>query len=162
MLLIPVLLLFVSSGLGQDKRPWHSVTSGHLELSFAFDKMYESEITPEMLAKSPSWDAKTDNPPLPAGKAIRLANALKNKLVKDSKDFKWYLASVTLENSNRWSGSDAGTKWWWSINYEASQREGGDTAPPKLGPLNMGFINHFDIIVLMDGTVVEPKISKYK
>ena len=54
---------------------------------------------------------------LPAGKAIWLANVLKNKLVKDSKDFKWYLMKATLE-WNWWDGSGSGKKWWWSIMYE--------------------------------------------
>ncbi len=150
MLLIPVLLLFVSSSLGQGKRPWHGETSGNVHVSYASEKMYMFEITPETLAKSPSWDRNTDNPPLPARKAIRAANVLKNKLVKDSKDYKWYLVSATLEQD--WSESSDPGKWWWSINYEAHVRAGGET----------GGINRLDIIVLMDGTVVEPKISDYK
>jgi hypothetical protein len=132
---LPVLLLFVSPSFGQSYS------------SYAFGKKYDFQITPEMLAKS-SWDGKTDSPPLPVGKAIRLANALKNKLVKDSKDFKWHLISATL-NNNWLSGSDAGTKWWWSINYEAHVQMGMSTGIP----------DHLMVTVLMDGTVVEPKIT---
>lgn len=139
-LVIPVLLfllLLVSSGLSYGV------------YSYAFGRQYFCEISEEMLEKSPSWDERTDNPPLSAGKAIRLANAMKNKLVKDAKDFKWHLVSATLEND--WSrDSDPGRKWWWSIRYEAHVRQGGETGIP----------NHLVVIVLMDGTVVQPEIRK--
>jgi hypothetical protein len=136
-LAIPILFLFASSGLSQ------------VFYSYAFGKRYCCEISRESLAKSPSWDTTTDNPPLSPGKAVRLANALKDKFVKDSRDFKWHLISADLEN-DWWSGEDAGKKWWWSVKYEAHVRVGGESGIP----------NHLTLIVLMDGTVIEPKITK--
>jgi hypothetical protein len=116
--------------------------------SYAFGKRYCFEIAPEMLAKSPSWDGNADDTPLPAGKAVRLANSLKNRLVKDSKDFKWHLVSAELEHDFL-NEPDSG-KWWWAIRYEAHIRQGGESGIP----------NHLKIIVLMDGTVIEPKITE--
>ncbi len=134
-LVIPVLLLLASPSFGDT------------HYSYAFGKCYIFEITPEMLDKSPSWDEQADNPPLSAGKAIRLATSLKNRLVKDSKDFKWRLISATLDHT--WgSGSDAAKKWWWSVRFEARFR-GDETGRP----------NHLEVLVLMDGTVIEPKIE---
>lgn len=133
---IPVLLLLCPSAFGVECT------------SYAFGKRYRFEITSEMLARSPSWNDEVDHPPVPPGKAIRLANTLKNKLVKDSKNFKWHLMSATLDN-DWWSGAAPGRKWWWTIRYEAHVREGMSTGIP----------DHLVLVVLMDGTVIEPKVS---
>lgn len=140
-LTLPVLLLLVASGAGQDVS----------EYSYAFGKRYASDIPNEKLAKSPSWNMQSDSPPLPVGKAIRLANALKEKLVKDSKDFKWHLMSATLTRLNPWlweNSLELREKCWWSVRYEAHVREGGETGEP----------NHLIIVVLMDGSVILPTI----
>jgi hypothetical protein len=125
-----------------------SVFGGEEYVSYAFGKRYRIEITDEMLAKSPTWNDEVDNPPVSPGKAIRLANALKSRLVKDSKHYKWRLISATLDND--WSsGSAPGRKWWWTIRYEAHVRVGGSSGIPS----------HLELVVLMDGTVIEPRVD---
>jgi hypothetical protein len=114
--------------------------------SYAFGKQYAFKITTEMLAKSPSWPENSDNPPLPARKAIRLATALKDRLVKDSEAFKWHLVSAQLERN--WGLKTDTGKWWWLINFEAHVRVGGQSGRP----INLR------VVVLMDGTVIEPTI----
>src|SRR5581483_4308812 len=52
--------------------------------SWAFGKLYESSFTQKMFRNSPAWNDDTENPPLPAGKALKLATEMKDSLVKDS------------------------------------------------------------------------------
>jgi hypothetical protein len=107
--------------------------------SYAFSKQYIVSITSETLEKSPTWKEDDENPPLPARKAIRLANKMKDSLVKDSKDYKWKLQSASLQPS------DAG-KWYWLVHYDAEFQGAGSTGVP----------DHLRLVVLMDGTVVKP------
>jgi hypothetical protein len=143
-LTISVVLLLTVSAFAQ----------GVVVLSYGFGKKYSCEIPHDKLAKSPPWKQTADSPPLPAGKAIRLANAVKSRLVKDSHDFKWSLASATLEHIHSFGpwplpdGSDLRDRWWWAIKYEAYPRKGGTSGVPDL-----------IVVVLMDGTVIEPKVS---
>ncbi len=139
-----LLLSVVAPSFGKDG-------SAYTFCSYAFGKRYTSEFAYEQLAKSPSWNmGRADSPPLPVGKAIRLANVQKERLVKDSKRYKWYLEVVSL-NHLGWlaENSDLSEKWWWSVTYEAHQREGGSTGPPE----------QLIVIVLMDGTVIVPKVT---
>ncbi len=125
--------------------------AGYTFCSYAFGKKYTSEFTYEQLAKSPSWNTdRADSPPFPVGKAVRLANVQKVRLVKDLKRYRWYLESVGL-NHLGWlaEDSDLSEKWWWCVTYEAHQREGGSTGPPE----------QLLVIVLMDGTVIVPKVT---
>jgi hypothetical protein len=112
--------------------------------SYAFAKKYTVTIIDEALKKSPAWENDAENPPLSAKKAIKLANEIKDSLVKDSKDFKWKLRSASLEPA----GED---KWYWLINYEA-QFQG----------FSSGIPNHLRLVVLMDGTVVKPEVKDDK
>jgi len=122
--------------------------------SEANGKTYSSEILHERLAKTPSWKENADYPPLPPGKAIRLANTIKDKLVKDSHGCKWCLATVSLEHLYQFApwplpdGSDLTDRWWWAVKYDAYPREGG------IG----GGIEYLIVVVLMDGTVIDPKV----
>jgi hypothetical protein len=152
-LAIPVLLLGVAVvAAGLSSEPLSSDKEVYEENSYAFDKRYASRIPTEKLVKSPSWNRQSDSPPFPPGRAIRLANGLKDKLVRDSKRYKWHLMSVTLDRLHPFVWDDEkkmGDKWWWSIRYEAHVREGGETGEP----------DHLVIIVLMDGTVIVPKVT---
>ena len=130
------------------------------EYSYAFGKRYASGITIEKLTKLPSWNMQqSDSPPLPPGKAIRLANALKEKLVKEKlvmepKDYQWSVQSTTLTRLDpvAWEGSKLLDKWWWEVLYAAQFTGGGYTGPPI----------ELRIVVLMDGTVIVPKVSDDK
>ena len=96
----------------------------------------------------------SDSPPLAPGKAIRLANVLREKLVKDSTGYKWHLMSATVSGLDlHWNvDTDLREKCWWCVKYEAHVREGGET----------GGVDSLIIIVLMDGTVIVPKVSDDK
>lgn len=113
--------------------------------SYAFGKRYRVEVTRDALAKAPQWPADADNPPVSARKAIKLADVLRQKLVKDTKDFKWQRVSASIEFL------DDGEKCIWIIRYEAHFRRGGETGQP----------HHLNLMVLMDGTIVEPIVSDW-
>jgi hypothetical protein len=147
LLAIAVFLLLVPPGFGQNV----------VVPSYAFGKRYSSEIPNETLEKSPSWNMQSDSPPLAPGKAIRLANVLRAKLVKDSARFKWRCVSATLDFSLAWLCADDAVmrdKCWWQIRYEAHGPEGGE-----IGEIYQN--HHLIIIVLMNGTVIEPKVSDF-
>jgi len=73
------------------------------------------------------------------------AEALRQKLVKDTKDFKWQHVGATIEFL------DDGEKCVWIIRYEAAVRRGGES----------GQRYHLNLVVLMDGTIVEPTVSDW-
>jgi hypothetical protein len=141
LLAIAVFPLMVAPGSGQDV---------HL---YGYTGNTVSTVIPhEKLAKSPSWKMQSDTPPLPAGKAIRLANLARAKLVKDSKRCRWVLATAAVEwlDPWRWAADPLmREKCWWSVRYEYRVREGGQTG-----------VGYIYIVVLMDGTVIVPKASE--
>jgi len=123
------------------------VSTSHAETilcSYAFSKQYVVTISDEALAKSPEWKDEAENPPFAARKAIKLANEMKDSLVKDSEDFKWELRSASLEPAG-------GGRWYWQIDYVASHRLG-----------STGIPNHLRLVVLMDGKVIKPAVKDKK
>jgi hypothetical protein len=111
--------------------------------SYTADRQLAVSITNAALLASPPWDGKAENPPLSARKAIALASTKKDKLVKDSEDWKWHLESASLRPS------DEG-RWFWLVSFVAyPQRAMLAGVPPTLR-----------LVVLMDGTVVEPKVTR--
>jgi len=110
-------------------------------VDYAFGKAYVSRIPGEALVKSPRWSQGVDNPPVSAGKAIKIAQLTKERLLKDSEDFKWKLASLRLEQIGD-------GHWYWIVCYFAEFR-GNSTGIP----------NQVPIVVLMDGTAVMPRVS---
>lgn len=111
--------------------------------SYAFSKQYIVSISDEALEKSPPWKEDAENPPLSARKAIKLANEMKDSLVKDSKRYKWVLQFASLYPTGE-------GKWYWLVHYDA-EFQGGSTGIP----------NHLQLVVLMDGTVITPLVKDY-
>lgn len=111
--------------------------------SYTITKNYVVTILSDAVAKSPSWKDDEENPPLSAKKAIKLANEMKDSLVKDSKDYKWKLDEATLKPA----GDE---KWYWLIRYEAQFQ----------GAASIGVPPFLCLVVLMDGKVVKPEVKK--
>lgn len=112
--------------------------------SYAFGKRYKTTVTRKALVASPVWRDDADNPPLSARKAIKLADALRATLVKDTEDYAWKRESaeiIFVEHPDR---------CFWRVHYEAHVKVGSSTGmPPAL-----------DLFVLMDGTILHPVVSK--
>jgi hypothetical protein len=119
-----------------------SVSSDVCYYSYAISANYTVTVTHEALANSPSWKKDEENPPLSARKAIKLANEMKDSLVKDSENYKWKLDGATLKSA----GDE---KWYWLIRYEAEFQGNLIGQPP--------FLN---LVVFMDGKVVKPEVKK--
>ncbi len=113
--------------------------------SYGVESDFTTTITSESLAGAPAWKAADANPPVSARKAIHLARDAKERLVKDSNDWKWYLVSASLKRYDPMADSP----WYWLVTYEAFQI-GGMTGPPR----------ELHIAVRMDGTVVAPRPVK--
>jgi hypothetical protein len=99
---------------------------------------YRIIVTGEALGRTPSWKADQENPPVPARKAMRIANAEKTRVLTESKKEPYTLNDLTLVAA-------AEGKWYWTVVYR-KQRLGGSGIDPSL-----------TIVVLMDGKTVAPQ-----
>ncbi len=107
--------------------------------SFTGTKKFSFLVTKQMLAKTPSWDGKSDLP-FPIGKARERAEAELKKLVENSNTYTLNSISVQYQPpSNRWL----------FLMQFVNIQKGQMPTPP------------FSVVVLFDGTVVDPKISDY-
>lgn len=110
----------------------------------ALGKYYISTITETDLLQCPSWDQDAENPPISARKALYLATKMKDSLVKDEAGCKWPLLSVELYPASL-------GRWVWVAKYRRT--------------LWFGAVAPFDelaIVVMMDGTVIKPKVSNVR
>ncbi len=114
--------------------------------SYAFGKQYWVEVEYETLEKTPVWKDDAEDPPLSARKAISLATEMKNSLPKDSPGHEWVLESAALEPTSN-------DRWIWLIAFRARHID------PHV--LQQGPGVHLRLMVLMDGTVIKPKISDH-
>ena len=131
-----ILLLAVP---GADPEPKVGVYSYHL------GKKYAVLVTQAALDKAPVWKADADDPPLSARKAMKAAGAARARLVPDTADWKWDLRSAAL-----WEASPG--RWYWEVTFVAEYPRGGV----------VGRAPTLRLVVLMDGTVVEPEVSEDK
>lgn len=113
----------------------------HSLYSYAEGKKFDFEVTREQLMKAPVWKLQDDSPPLSPRKAEKAATTKFRKLLKDSKG--WERDRISLE--------DMGDGVHWIYVIEFSHHGNYDGLPPSL-----------KIIVLMDGTIIEPKITDRK
>jgi hypothetical protein len=118
------------------------------ELGFpsrALKNAYITTLSDEVLERTPKWNETDENPPVSARKAISLANGLADKLEPDN-DANWKRRLEGIQLCQK------GQNWFWQAEYEWRPRIGGlGGLPPFL-----------TIIVLMDGTVVQPKVTADK
>jgi hypothetical protein len=108
-----------------------------LHCSCAFGKQFAIAVPERALQKAPKWEKGASNPPLAARKAIDIANQAKVRLIPDdSKDPLLFKRASLVPLSGTWT---------WQVEYEAKDR---GTRPANLL-----------LVVLMDGTLVEPIVS---
>jgi hypothetical protein len=107
-----------------------------------FIKRYSTRIATEQREKSPAWEGEAENPPVSAKEAKRLATKMKDSLVKDNETYWWGLESLTLRPLS--------DKWIWVVTFRAHVRKGISTGPAT----------ELDIVVMMDGTAIEPQLAR--
>jgi hypothetical protein len=105
--------------------------------SYAEGKRFDFEVTREQLLKTTAWKAEDDFPPLSPRKAEKLATIKFGKLIKNTKGWERERISLQTIGDNE--------RWFYVVEFS---HHGSDGPPP-----------YFKIIVLMDGTVIEPKVS---
>jgi len=109
--------------------------------SYAFEKQYVCQITKEMIEKTPPWLDKFDSPPLPPRKALAIAEKMADELVGTKEGFKRELVCICLRPIE--------DGWVWEIRFKWS--------PPNAA--TTGIQDYLNVMVLMDGTAVQPRIA---
>lgn len=103
----------------------------------AYGKHVRITVSDDMLKRTPKWDKKSDNPPLSARKAMRLAEKVKLQLDRRFKPkYKFKFGAATIH-----PGKD--DRWYWVVYYE-------EVNPYRLS----GIASSLTLVVLMDGQVL--------
>ena len=110
-------------------------------ISDTIGKTFYFEVTGEGLLKTPIWKADADSPPLAPRKADQLATEKFRQLISDAAE--WKRERITLEDAGD------GLHCIYIVRFTYAGISAG--LPPFL-----------DVVVLMDGTVVEPKVRENK
>ena len=103
-------------------------------------KKYEFRIAEQDLQKTPAWPPAQENPPLSARRAMDIASKKLATLLPNGKD--WRLYAVTLRPMEN--------RWFYLVEFLEPLR--GDGAGQQLS-------TGFQVVVLMDGTAVTPKVT---
>jgi hypothetical protein len=119
--------------------------AGYTFTDYGLEDRFETTITDEILARAPAWPPADANPPVSARNALAIANRVRQTRLVDKNNWKWGLQSVSLLPLDGKSN-----KWCWSILFSAFPEEGGMSGTPP----------EFTVIVLMDGTTIEPERSR--
>ena len=106
-------------------------------------KRYTFTITSDTQSRCPKWNPeKSDNPPLSAAKALSKA--------------KKFIATIKPDDGSAWEFEDLGLVdaygWAWRARFQLTWQRGSSSGPPRL----------MHCWILMDGTVVQPKITSEK
>jgi len=104
-------------------------------------KIFELEIPADRILRTPTWDIIDDTPPLPVGRATRLATEQFRRLVGHPEQ--WKRDRIILKE---YGGSG---HWVYIVAFRPVNPKSGSDVP-------------FEIVVLMDGTVGEPVIREKK
>ncbi len=103
-------------------------------------KKYEFRVPGQDLQKTPAWAPSQENPPLSARRAIDIATRKLATLLPNGKD--WRLYAVTLRPLEN--------RWFYLVEFLEPLRNDGAGQQLSAG---------FQIVVLMDGTAVTPKVT---
>ena len=103
-------------------------------------KKYEFHIANQDLQKTPAWPATQENPPLSPRRAIDIASKQLAALLPNGKD--WRLYSITLRPMD--------DRWIYLVDFLEPLR--GDNTVQQVS-------SSFQIVVLMNGVAITPKVS---
>ena len=103
-------------------------------------KKYEFHIPDQDLQKTPAWPATQESPPLSPRRAIDIASKQLAALLPNGKD--WRLYSVTLRPMD--------DRWIYLVDFLEPVRR--DNAAQQLS-------SSFQVVVLMNGVAITPKVS---
>ena len=118
-------------------------TFGYTFYSYAEGKKFAVTVPEEAVKKAPAWKDDSDDPPLSARKALKAADAVKDRLLGDTKEG-YKLDGLTLEP---YPSSKVSSGWIWVAEYRSTAASAGHAPFLRLA-------------ILIDGTVVEPVVTK--
>ncbi|MEM8672217.1 MAG: hypothetical protein AAGG48_32180 [Planctomycetota bacterium] len=112
-------------------------------------KSWVSAASEKQLIETKRWSTRNGEPPIAVGEAIRLAQPVFERLKDDVDGTYWMLDAVTLHPASPGNPEEPFTdnRWYWEVWYQMYGDSGGSGSWP-----------HIKLIVLMDKTVVEPKL----
>ncbi len=117
-------------------------------------KRYDFAVSAKQQSTCPRWDAeKKANPPLWAAKALAKAKEF-IATIKTKEGFWWELEELDLVKIDCWMEQPDLVKidgWMWQARYGLA-KQGLMTGPPQEMPC----------WILMDGTVIQPRITEDK
>ena len=137
-LIFIILLAFVTQALASE-------TESYAISSLAHGKELECKITREQLSKTPIWRTQDEFPPLSPRKAEKAATTRFHQLFTDLKHFK--CMDIILEKPFFGDGYDG--HWIYLVQFVPEEFE-------------IGTNDRIQIMVLMDGTVIDPKPTDAK
>jgi hypothetical protein len=105
-------------------------------------KRYDFAITEEVLSRTPPWRTDEEFPPLSPRKAEGLAREQLKRLVEEPES--WTRTEIVLQHIE-------GDRWVYVIEFM------GDHPPGVID----GPVSTMKLVVLMNGTAVDPKISSH-
>ena len=113
------------------------------ELQTSAPVQFMSRVTRDQLARTPVWDPTNEYPPLSPRKAEEAARAV---LKKSLGDRRWIRPDISLKpfDVTADDGDHREIRWLYVLHFGLLSDPGGDSGA-------------FNIIVLMDGTSIEPK-----
>ena len=103
-------------------------------------KKYEFRITDEDLQKTPAWPPGQENPPLSARRAMEIAAKQMATLLPNGKD--WQLEAITLRRVDN--------RWIYVVQF---------LEPPRADGPDRQVSSGFQVVVLMNGVPVVPRVS---
>lgn len=144
MLAIAGLLLVILASF----QPRHAVSGESAKGRYYYyhtdGKRYRLALNDQSLKGKSTWADDSDNPPMSARRAIRLADKVKEKLTKGAKTWKLEGAVLLPVVTDIGMGNK---QWCWVVTYHG----GGGTT---------GLGNSLGIGVAMDGSVIEPVLAR--
>lgn len=116
---------------------------GNSVSSYFDDKRFDFEFSCDDLRSGPAWLDENDNPPLAPREALRIARVQLSALMQNSE--RWRLSKVVLR--------PACTEhhWFYVVAF----------SPPPPRP-DEGITSAFELVVLMNGQTIEPKVSPWR
>ncbi|HVX10207.1 MAG TPA: hypothetical protein VHC22_03295 [Pirellulales bacterium] len=106
------------------------------------ERLCESYVTRDAIRKTPAWDRdKSDSPPVSPRKAVRLAEKMRKSVVKDDTR-EWEIPNMHLIFE--------GDHCVWCVTFRTE---------PHLPEAGLVSFDEVTVFVLMDGTVVKPKLK---
>ena len=120
-----------------------AILAAQAETTFTVDyggKKYEFRVTDAGLQKTPDWAPGQENPPLSARRAIDVAKRELGMLLPNGND--WRLYAVTLRPIEN--------RWIYLVEFLEPLKAGGPERQLSSG---------FQVVVLMNGVAVAPRVS---